>query len=168
MLVKESTMPEKNKKKKIVSNSYVSKSINDTEKIAKNIAKNAKAKDIYCLIGDLGTGKTVIAKAIGSFFNVDDSISSPTFTILKSYDLKNKIIKRIHHFDLYRIKNIQELNNIGFEDYLYDENAIILIEWPDIAKDLLPKHYKTITIKKSLNDNSEYLENERQIIYEEK
>lgn len=161
-------MQEKNKKKKIVSKSYVSKSILDTEKIAKNIAKNAKAKDIYCLKGDLGVGKTVIAKAIGNFFNVNDNISSPTFTILKSYDLNNKKIRKLHHFDLYRIKNIQELENIGFSDYLYDENSIVLIEWPEIAYDLLPNHHKTITIKKVMNDNSEFVEDERLITYEEK
>ena len=161
-------MQEKNKKKKIVSKTYVSKSILDTEKIAKNIAKNAKVNDIYCLKGDLGVGKTVIAKAIGNFFNVNDNISSPTFTILKSYDLNNKRIKKIHHFDLYRIKNLQELENIGFSDYLYDEDSIVLIEWPEVAHDLLPNHYKTITIKKVMNDNSELVEDERLIMYEEK
>ena len=161
-------MQEKNKKKKIVSKSYVSKSILDTEKIAKNIAKNAKVNDIYCLKGDLGVGKTVIAKAIGNFFNVNDNISSPTFTILKSYELNNKKIKKIHHFDLYRIKNLQELENIGFSDYLYDEDSIVLIEWPEVAYDLLPNHYKTITIKKVMNDNSEFIDDERLIIYEEK
>lgn len=161
-------MQEKNKKKKIVSKSYVSKSILDTEKIAKNIAKNAKVNDIYCLKGDLGVGKTVIAKAIGNFFNVNDNISSPTFTILKSYDLNNKKIKKIHHFDLYRIKNLQELENIGFSDYLYDEDSIVLIEWPEVAYDLLPNHYKTITINKVMNNDSEFIEDERLIIYEEK
>lgn len=161
-------MQEKNKKKKIVSISYVSKSVLDTEKIAKNIAKNAMVNDIYCLKGDLGVGKTVIAKAIGNFFNVNDNVSSPTFTILKSYDISNKKIKKIHHFDLYRIKNLQELENIGFSDYLYDDNAIVLIEWPEVAYDLLPNHYKTITIRKVMNDNSEFAEDERLITYEEK
>lgn len=161
-------MQEKNKKKKIVSKSYVSKSVLDTEKIAKNIAKNAKVNDIYCLKGDLGVGKTVIAKAIGNFFNVKDNVSSPTFTILKSYDLNNKKIRKLYHFDLYRIKNIQELENIGFSDYLYEDDSIVLIEWPEVAYDLLPNHYKIITIKKVTNDNSEFIENERLIVYDEK
>ena len=161
-------MQEKNKKKISVSNTIVSKSLSDTEKFAKDIAKNAKKNDIFCLIGDLGVGKTVIAKAIGKFFNVKESITSPTFTILKSYETNNKIIKKIHHFDLYRIKNVNELQNIGFEDYLYDKDSIVLIEWPEVAYELLPKNLKSITISKHLNDNNEFEDNERVITYDEK
>lgn len=161
-------MQEKNKKKISVSNTIISKSLSDTEEFAKDIAKNANENDIFCLIGDLGVGKTVIAKAIGKFFNVKESITSPTFTILKSYDTNNKTIKKIHHFDLYRIKNIGELQNIGFEDYLYDKNSIVLIEWPEVAYELLPKMIKSITITKHLNDNNEFNDNERVITYEEK
>ena len=161
-------MQEKNKKKISVSNTIISKSLSDTEEFAKDIAKNANENDIFCLIGDLGVGKTVIAKAIGKLFNVKESITSPTFTILKSYDTNNKTIKKIHHFDLYRIKNIGELQNIGFEDYLYDKNSIVLIEWPEVAYELLPKMIKSITITKHLNDNNEFNDNERVITYEEK
>ena len=161
-------MQEKNKKKISVSNTIISKSLSDTEEFAKDIAKNANENDIFCLIGDLGVGKTVIAKAIGKFFNVKESITSPTFTILKSYDTNNKTIKKIHHFDLYRIKNIGELQNIGFEDYLYDKNSIVLIEWPEVAYELLPKMIKSITITKHINDNNEFNDNERVITYEEK
>ena len=161
-------MQEKNKKKISVSNTIISKSLSDTEEFAKDIAKNANENDIFCLIGDLGVGKTVIAKAIGKFFNVKESITSPTFTILKSYDTNNKTIKKIHHFDVYRIKNIGELQNIGFEDYLYDKNSIVLIEWPEVAYELLPKMIKSITITKHLNDNNEFNDNERVITYEEK
>ena len=161
-------MQEKNKKKISVSNTIISKSLSDTEEFAKDIAKNANENDIFCLIGDLGVGKTVIAKAIGKFFNVKDSITSPTFTILKSYETNNKIIKKIHHFDLYRIKNVNELQNIGFEDYLYDKDSIVLIEWPEVAYELLPKNLKSITISKHLNDNNEFEDNERVITYDEK
>ena len=161
-------MQEKNKKKISVSNTIISKSLSDTEEFAKDIAKNANENDIFCLIGDLGVGKTVIAKAIGKFFNVKESITSPTFTILKSYETNNKIIKKIHHFDLYRIKNVNELQNIGFEDYLYDKDSIVLIEWPEVAYELLPKNLKSITISKHLNDNNEFEDNERVITYDEK
>ena len=160
-------MREKSKKKISISNTIISKSLSDTEKFAKDLAKNAKKNDIFCLIGDLGVGKTVIAKAIGKFFNVKESITSPTFTILKTYETNNKIISKIHHFDLYRIKNIDELQNIGFEDYLYDNNSIVLIEWPEVAFNILHKNIKKITISKHLNDKNEYNDNERVITYEE-
>lgn len=160
-------MQEKNKKKISVSNTIISKSLSDTEEFAKDIAKNANENDIFCLIGDLGVGKTVIAKAIGKFFNVKENVTSPTFTILKSYITNDKNIRTIHHFDLYRIKNLSELQNIGFEDYLYDNNSIVLIEWPEIAFKILPKSIKKITITKYLNDNNEFIDNERVITYEE-
>lgn len=159
-------MQEKDVKKIINSNSFISNSISDTEEFAKKIAKLANENDVFCLEGDLGTGKTVIAKAIGKFFNVDEELTSPTFTILKTYNTKDKKIKKIHHFDLYRIKNINELANIGFEDYLYDDNSIVIIEWPEVAGEFLPKNIKRIIIKKII-ENGEYKENSREIIYEE-
>lgn len=160
-------MQETNKKKIIISNSIISKSLSDTEKFAKNIAKNARVNDIFCLIGDLGVGKTVIAKSIGKFFNVEEEMTSPTFTILKSYNTDNNKIAKIHHFDLYRIKDLNALIDIGFEECLYDNNSIVLIEWPEIAKEILPSNKKVITIQKVFDnyhcDNSD----ERKIIYEE-
>lgn len=161
-------MQEKTINNKSNTNTIISKSILDTEEFAKNLAKNANVNDIFCLIGDLGVGKTVIVKAICDYFNVNENITSPTFTILKSYKSNNKTISKIHHFDLYRIKSINELYNIGFEEYLYDKNSIVLIEWPEIAKEILPKKIKTITIAKYLNDNNQFDDNERVIIYEER
>ena len=141
------------KSKKIINN-FISTSLDDTLKFAYDLAKNSKPGDIYCLEGNLGVGKTVIAKGIGKFFNIDDRINSPTFTILKTYETNNNIIKRINHFDLYRIKSINELLNIGFEEYIYDKNSIIIIEWPEISYELLPK--KIIIIKISKMNNNEF------------
>lgn len=111
--------------------------------------------------GDLGVGKTVIAKSIGKFFNVDTDIISPTFNIIKTYKTNNKKIKKINHFDLYRMKSEDDLINIGFEEYIYDDNAINIIEWPEIAEGIIPKNAKWIEIKKL--DNDEF---KREIIYE--
>ena len=146
-------MREKNKKKKI-NNVFISNNLEDTIEFAYNLAKNSKAGSIYCLEGDLGVGKTIIAKGMGRFFNLKENITSPTFTILKTYNLDNKSIKRFYHFDLYRINNIDELINIGFEECINDKDAIILIEWPEIAYELLPKSIIRINISKS-NNNSE-------------
>ncbi len=159
-------MQEKKQKKKVIK-TFISHSINDTEKFASFLAKNAKSNDVFCLEGELGVGKTVVAKGIGKFFNVSDSITSPTFTLLKTYDVDNNKIKKIYHFDLYRIKSIEELYNIGFEEYLYDESAISIIEWPEIALDIIENKIKIIKISKEddINCNSE---NYRTITYEER
>ena len=155
----------KEKKKNKIT--YISHNTKETEEFAKNFASNAKPNDIYCLVGELGSGKTIIAKGIGKFFNVNDNVTSPTFTVLKSYDVNNKKIKKINHFDLYRIKNINELYNIGFEDILYEDNAISIIEWPEIAKDLIPKTAKIIHIDKEITKYANTNENKRVITYEE-
>lgn len=149
-------MQEKNKK--ITNKNFISNNIEDTIKFAYNLAKSSKCGDIFCLEGDLGVGKTVIAKGMGKFFNVKENITSPTFTILKTYNLNNKSIKRLHHFDLYRIKNIEELLNIGFEEYINDKNSIVIIEWPEIAYELLPKNIKIIKIAKLSSDSHDVRE----------
>lgn len=150
-------MQEKFKK---TNNKFISHNFNETLEFAYDLAKNIKQGDIYCLIGELGVGKTVIAKGIGNFFNVNENITSPTFTIIKSYNTNNKDIKKINHFDLYRIKSEEELLNIGFEEYLFEENSISIIEWPEVAFDLLPQNVKIIKILKNLNN-----ENIREIYY---
>lgn len=132
----------------------ITNNVKETEKFALNFAKKLKAGDIVLLNGDLGTGKTVIAKSICNFFNVDNEVTSPTFTLLKSYNTSGKIDK-INHFDLYRLKNVSELDNIGFTDVIYEDNSISLIEWPEIAASVLPKTCITIEISKIDNDKRE-------------
>lgn len=140
-------MASMNKKRIIVKN------IEETIEFAKNLAKNSKSSDIICLEGDLGVGKSVIAKAIGKFFNVKTCVVSPTFNILKTYNVSNNDIKKINHFDLYRIKDIQELQNIGFEENIYEDNTLSIIEWPEIAYEVLPTNIKKVKIKR-IDDNS--------------
>ena len=140
---------------------FISNSIKDTIKFANNISKNIKDKDIILLCGNLGTGKTVISKAICKYFGVEDDVISPTFNILKTYTTSNKLINTIYHFDLYRIKNTDELDILGFDDYIYRNNSITLIEWPELVKDSIISKYKLININYSKKD-----ENERIIEYE--
>ncbi len=133
--------------------SYLSDSVLKTAKIAKQIAKTCKKGDILLLFGDLGAGKTVFAKGFVSYFS-KAQVVSPTFTIVNTY--KGDI--NIYHFDLYRINSVEELEEIGFEEYLYSDN-ICLIEWPERAKELLPRNLiKVSIIKKG--------DNQREIIVE--
>ena len=117
---------------------------------ARNLAKNAKKGDIFCLNGTLGSGKTFFAQEFINFLSKDkQEIQSPTFNIVYSYESEKS---EISHFDLYRLKSEQELENIGFFDLI--KESICLIEWPDLAKKYLFK-YKDIYIKIPFIENEE-------------
>lgn len=126
---------------------YISKCLNDTNSIAKDISEQLVAGDIVLLNGDLGAGKTYLVKqVVKSFGEAETTVTSPTFTIVNSYHVKNQTI---YHFDFYRIKSIEELYGIGIEEYLYSD-AICFIEWPERAMELFDsdQNIKTITIEK--------------------
>ena len=114
---------------------------NETVELAREFANILKKGDVVSLIGDLGTGKTFFVKSLISVFGNED-VSSPTFAIVNVYD--NQF--RINHFDFYRIKKIEELYDIGFTDYLNDDEAITLIEWADLFPSILPEHKYEIKI----------------------
>lgn len=134
------------------------KNINDTEKFANEFAKKTKTGDIICLVGDLSAGKTTLTKFLISEFGVDEEVVSPTFNYVKEYKIKNKNkISKIYHFDVYRIKSTEELLEIGFYDYINDNNAVKIIEWADIIENEIPKNAKWVYIN-IIN------ENEREII----
>lgn len=135
--------------------------IDETIELAKNIAKESKPGDIYCLVGDLASGKTVFCKNFIKYYIDIDNVVSPTFNIIKTYNVNNNQVKNINHFDVYRIKSLDELNDIGFYDYIYDENSINLIEWADLIKDAIPKNAKWIKFYKYNQDI-----NKREIIIE--
>ncbi len=114
----------------------------ETLQFAESFAEILKAGDIVAFTGDLGTGKTFIVKAIAKYFGIKD-VTSPTFSLVNTYDEKVKI----NHFDFYRIKKIEELYDIGFEEYLIDNSAITFIEWAEMFEEILPTNIYRITIK---------------------
>lgn len=97
--------------------------------------------DIVCLIGDLGAGKTTITKSIAKALEVEDYITSPTFTIVNEYDGKYPL----YHFDVYRISSSEDMHEIGFEEYLYGD-GICIIEWANLIEDVLPDEYINIEL----------------------
>ncbi len=117
--------------------------IEETKKLAINFSKILMPGDIIALVGDLGAGKTFMSQNIIMALGVDDYITSPTFNIVNEYEGKYKI----NHFDVYRIDDIDELYEIGFEDYVY-RDAISLIEWADKIYEIL-EHYYIIDIRVS-------------------
>ena len=112
-----------------------------TKKLAKEFSGILKPGDVISLIGDLGTGKTFFVKNIVAMFGQSNS-SSPTFAIVNVYEGKYKV----NHFDFYRIKKLGELYDIGFDDYLNDDEAITFIEWADMFEEILPKNRFEVTI----------------------
>lgn len=125
---------------------------NETTEVAIKFSKILKQGDVVSFIGDLGAGKTFFVKSVLSEFGHGD-VSSPTFAIVNEY--KNKF--QISHFDFYRIKKIEELYDIGFDDYLNDEEAITFIEWANLFPQILPKHRYEIKIKYLGNSKREFI-----------
>ena len=131
-----------------------STSPNATIEIAQKFAKLLNNKDTVILTGELGAGKTKFVEGFLSYFNLQDEISSPTFNIVNEYPTHTH---NIYHFDVYRLEDVDEFYAIGGEEYF--EKGICLIEWGEIIKDLLPKDYIQITLKKdNINENIRILE----------
>ncbi len=122
----------------------------ETINLAKNFAALLNAGDIVLLNGDLGTGKTFFVKNICAIFGIEN-VSSPSFTLVNEY--KNG--KKIFHLDFYRIKKVEELYDIGIDEYLGDNEAIVFIEWSDLYKEVVPKHRYKINLKYVNNSSRE-------------
>ena len=107
---------------------------------------------MFCLIGDLVVGKTVFSKGFGAGIGVDDTINSPTFTIVQVYD-EGRL--PFYHFDVYRIADEDELLEIGFDE-MVDGDGVCLIEWADLIPNSLPEHYTEVRIEKDLDQGFDY------------
>lgn len=132
----------------------ISNSEKDTLDLGKKIARNLKKGMVICLTGDLGSGKTKLTEGILSYFNLEDEISSPTFTIVNEYITNNL---NIYHFDVYRLEEIDEFYAIGGEEYF--EKGASIIEWGEIIKDALPKDLVLIKFSRNFeNENSRIID----------
>ena len=128
---------------------FSSNSTKDTLNFGKKLASLLKKGDMITLTGELGAGKTKLTEGILSYFNLENEISSPTFTIVNEYS-NDKI--NIYHFDVYRLEDSSEFYEIGGEEYF--DKGICIIEWAELIKDVLPLEYLKISIlKDDLNDN---------------
>lgn len=119
----------------------------DTYKYAYNLAKHLKKSDIIFLTGDLGAGKTLFTQGLCKGLGVKEEITSPTFNLLNIYQNTEQDLT-VYHFDLYRLDKEEELEDIGFNEYVYSD-GISIIEWADKFPEYLPDEYLLIEIKKT-------------------
>ena len=124
----------------------------DTLNLGREMGQNAQPGDVYTLIGDLGVGKTVFTQGIAEGLEIEESICSPTFTIVQVYEEGRM---PFYHFDVYRIGDVEEMDEIGYEDYFYGE-GLCMIEWANLIEEILPSKRKEITIEKDLEKGFDY------------
>ena len=124
-------------------------SLSETENIAQNIAKNLVGNEIIAFFGDLGVGKTAFIRGIAKYFNIENEVSSPTFSIINEYQTDKF---KIYHFDMYRIKSSEDLESTGYFDYI--NRGVFLIEWSENIENDIPDDAIEISIEKG---NSETL-----------
>ena len=118
----------------------------DTRALGAKLAAQMEPGQVYALIGDLGTGKTTLAKAVARGLDVTETLTSPTFTIVQEYETGRL---PLYHFDVYRVNDEDELFEIGLEDYFH-KGGVCLIEWADLIEDLLPEG--TVTVRLAYGD----------------
>lgn len=127
-------------------------SAKETFELGVRIGQNCTPGEVYTLIGDLGVGKTVFTQGLAKGLKIEEPISSPTFTIVQVYEEGHL---PFYHFDVYRIGDVEEMEEIGYEDYIYGQ-GVCLIEWANLIEEILPKERKEIVIEKDLEKGFDY------------
>lgn len=126
-------------------------SAEETFAVGRKLGEEAKAGGVYCLSGDLGVGKTVFTKGFAVGLGITGPVNSPTFTILEEYNGRLPL----YHFDVYRIEEPEEMEEIGYEDYFYGD-GVCMIEWAELIEEILPTDAVRIRIEKDLSKGTEY------------
>ncbi len=130
---------------------FESHAAEDTFAFGEQLGKAAKPGEIYCLEGDLGVGKTVFTQGFAKGLGVEDYVNSPTFTIVKEYDGRLKL----YHFDVYRIGDPGEMEEIGYEEYFFGQ-GVCIVEWPSLIPELIPPEARWVRIEKDLTQGFDY------------
>lgn len=127
-------------------------SAQETFALGEKIGRQARAGEIYTLLGDLGAGKTVFTQGVAVGLGIKEPVNSPTFTILQIYQ-EGRL--PFYHFDVYRIGDVEEMEEIGYEDYFYGD-GLCLIEWANLIEEILPQDVIQIMIEKELEKGFDY------------
>lgn len=127
---------------------FISRSEQETFGFAQALASRLRGGEVLALIGDLGAGKTVFARGLAAGLGVKENVNSPTFVLMKVYRVKDRPgVRQFVHIDAYRLESGAELKQIGVEDFLGKQDTVVLIEWADRVKKILPQKAITIKIK---------------------
>ena len=124
----------------------------ETRAFGKKMGQEARPGQVICLNGDLGVGKTIFTQGFAEGLGISEPVNSPTFTIIQEYESGRM---PFYHFDVYRIGDIEEMEEIGYDDYFYG-NGICLIEWANLIEEILPEQIIEITIEKNLEKGFDY------------
>ena len=124
----------------------------ETLELGRKLGKQAQPGEVYTLVGELGVGKTVLTQGIARGLSIEEPVNSPTFTIVQVYEEGRM---PFYHFDVYRIGDIEEMDEIGFEDYFYGQ-GLTMIEWANLIAEILPENYRQILIEKDLEKGFNY------------
>lgn len=127
-------------------------SAKETFELGRKIGQEAKPGQIFTLNGDLGVGKTVFTQGVAEGLGITEAVNSPTFTIVQVYE-EGRI--PFYHFDVYRIGDLEEMDEIGYEDYFYGD-GLCIIEWAELITEIIPANAKSITIAKNLEKGFDY------------
>lgn len=128
------------------------RSAKETFALGKKIGENIRSGTVISLKGDLGTGKTVFTQGVAAGLGIEEPVNSPTFTIVQSYEGGRL---PFYHFDVYRIGDLEEMEEIGYEDCFYGD-GVCLVEWADLIEELLPEGLVRVTIEKDLDRGFDY------------
>ncbi len=131
---------------------YETNSPEETRALGKKIGALAGPGDVYTLVGDLGVGKTVFTQGIAEGLGITEPVSSPTFTIVQIYE-EGRL--PFYHFDVYRIGDLEEMEEIGYEDYFYGQ-GLCMIEWANLIEEILPEKRYDVTIEKNPEKGFDY------------
>lgn len=127
-------------------------SAKETYEVGIRLGREALPGQVYGLMGELGVGKTVLTQGMAKGLEIEEPISSPTFTIIQQYE-EGRL--PFYHFDVYRISDIDEMDEIGYEDYFYSD-GVCLVEWSNLIREIMPHSYQTILIEKDLEKGFDY------------
>ena len=132
----------------------ISQSPEETFELGKKLGEGILPGSVLTLVGDLGVGKTVFTQGLARGLGITDTVNSPTFTIVQIYE-EGRL--PLYHLDVYRIGDISEMDEIGYEDYFYGD-GVCLIEWANLIEEILPEQYVEIRIEKKLEKGFDYRE----------
>lgn len=124
----------------------ITKSSDETKKFAAEFAKNLKGRDLVCLYGDLGSGKTTFVQGLAEGLGVKKRVLSPTFVFVRIYPLESRKL-RLVHIDLYRVEKPEDTDSLGLDEFWSDPENIVVIEWAEKAEGLLPRNRTNIRFK---------------------